>query len=825
MKKSQYNVFVLYASFAFLSITNVVNAQTLKVYPEKVTLRLPLGEQQIVAVSEQDGKLIADETGKAKYSSSDEKIATVSETGLIKRISPGDVSISASMNGKTASMKVKVLEEKGSLGWSFNQHVLPTLTKSGCNSGACHGALAGKGGFKLSLRGYDPESDWFAMTRQAQARRVDSAMPEQSLLLKKAVREIPHAGGTRFTDDSEFYRIIKEWIAAGATAGKADEPAIVGIDVYPPNRLAKPGEQFKLITVARFADGHTEDITRWSKLTSSEEQVAVVDDEGTIKIAGSGVAGVSVVFGTNVATATMTVPFNNKIETVSTAGKSYVDKLIYDKLNELKLSPSPAAGDAEFIRRAYLDSCGILPTPEEIDAYAADQAKDKKSKLIDKLLSKSEFVDYWTYRWCDLLLISTRDLPQSQTWSFYRSVRKAVSDNQPWNEFVSELLTASGSTAQNGSANYFVLHKDVAKLAETTSITFLGMSIGCAKCHNHPLEKWTQDQYWQFANLFSRVQLKNGDLKDEIIVTPSTTGNALHPRRGIAMNPAPLDGQILDLESTQDRRAHFAKWLTEKNNPFFAKSIVNRVWKAYLGRGLVEAEDDIRATNPASNPQLFEAVVSDFVEHRYDIKYLMKQILNSEAYGRSSTPIPANFADDRFYSRYFVRRLPAEVILDAYSQITTVTTEFKDIAVGASGGFAKKDDYPDGTRAVQLPDTLLVSRFLDQFGRAERQQACACERGTDSSVGQALHVSNGQTLNNKLRSEKAISRKWLSEKISDDELVKRSFKLCLGRNPNENESKQYTTLLSEAKTVEAKQELLEDIFWALLTGREFLFNH
>jgi hypothetical protein len=809
-----------------LLVTGSAAAGELRMDPPAITLRPLHASQQVIVSDVTSGRATNDRTGAATFTSSNPKVATVSSAGVVTANGDGSATISATVGGQTVTMAVTVSGTYSKAGWDFDRHVIPTLTRNGCNSGACHGALAGKGGFKLSLRGFDPDSDWFAITRQAQARRTDAAAPANSLLLKKATKTQPHGGGTRFADDSRYYAVLKDWIAAGAGGPAKDRGPPPTLAVFPPAMLGTPKQKAKLVAVATYADGHTEDVTAWAKFSSSEETVAGVDEEGTVTVAGSGVAGVSVVFGSSVATATVTVPFPNRVDAAAFASQSdasFIDKHILRTLGELSLPPSPPATDAEFVRRAFLDACGILPTPKERDEYVRDTSPGKKIRLVDSLLARPEYVDYWAYRWSDLFLVSTRDLPQAATWSFYRSIRRAVADNVPWDRFAREVLTASGSTLHAGPANYFTLHKDVAKLAETTSLTFLGTSIGCAKCHNHPLEKWTQDQYWAFANLFSRVTLKNGDLAGEVIVSPSPLGEALHPRRGEPMPPAPLGGTALSLDSPKDRRQHFAEWLTQKDNPFFAKAIVNRVWKAYLGRGLVEAEDDLRATNPASNPALFDALAQDFVKHGYDIKRLMRQILTSDAYGRSSTPLPSNAADDRFYSRYFVRRLPAEVILDAYSAVTGVPTPFVEASAGPSNGFVKKSDYPSGTRAVQLPDTLLVSRFLDQFGRPERQQACACERTADSSVGQALHVSNGQTLNDKLRDEKSVVRAWLAAKATDDELVTKAFTLALGRSPTAAERKKYVATLTVPNG--EKREAVEDVLWALLTGREFLFNH
>jgi hypothetical protein len=366
----------------------------------------------------------------------------------------------------------------------------------------------------------------------------------------------------------------------------------------------------------------------------------------------------------------------------------------------------------------------------------------------------------------------------------------------------------------------------VSDLTEATSVTFMGMSITCCRCHNHPLEKWTQDQYWSNANLFSRVALKNGDRPGEVFVQSAPSGEALHLRRGIAMPPTPLDGKPLALDSSTDRRQYFADWLTARENPYFARALVNRVWRNFLGRGLVEAEDDLRQTNPPTNPELLDALAKDFIDHTYDVKTLIRTVMNSAAYQRSSKPAAGAESDDRFYSHYLVRRLQAETLLDAYSQVTDVATPFNQLASAAGDSTTEYKGYPLGTRAMQLPDSLVASRFLDAFGRPERVATCSCERQQDSSVGQALHVNNGKTLNDKLRDPKGRVETWLKENVSDDEAVRRLYLLALSREPTAAEAKKFHDLLAEAAADKqtTRREALEDLFWAVLASKEFVFN-
>ncbi len=805
-----------------------VAAGEIKVYPPAVTISGPNRVQQLLVVEEVNGRVVADHTDKAVVTSSAPAVAKVGRGGRVVAAGNGEAILSATASGKTVS--VKLTASTGAAGWSFRNHVVPTLTRAGCNSGACHGALAGKGGLKLSLRGYDPDSDHFALTRQAVARRADLTRPEQSLLLQKATRSIPHAGGSRFDVGSDHHSLLLQWVTGGAPAPADTDPELVRLEVFPRSALLKPREAVRAIVRAVYANGTVEDVTRWAKFVSSEDQVAAVSEDGQITVAGYGEAAVSVLFGTKVAALTVTAPYGNAVDAaafVPPVGASFVDVLVLKKLELLRIPPAGQSTDAEFVRRVYLDVCGILPKAEETAAFVADRDPRKREKLIDQLLDRPEYVDYWAMKWSDLLLVSSRRLPQPAMWAFYRSVRQSVADNQPWDHFARDILTASGSTLTNGRGNYFVLHRDVSDLAESTAVTFLGMSLTCARCHNHPLERWTQDQYWQFANLFARVGLKNGDRPGEVLVGPRADGDALHLRRGVAMPPTPLDGKAVGLTDPGDRRRHFADWLTAPENPYFAKAAVNRVWKGLMGRGLVESEDDLRDTNPASNPDLLDALAADFVKHKYDVKHLIRTVTRSAAYQRSSKATPANAADDRFYSRYLLRRLPAEVILDAYSDVTGVPTVFNQLKSAAGDATTPTTSYPVGTRAMQLPDSLAVSRFLEAFGRPERVQTCSCERTADASVSQALHLNNGQTLNEKLRSGTSVVARWVAEKRSDREVVDRLFLAALSREPTAAERDRFIGILAEAgrEGPAARREALEDFAWAVLTGREFLFNH
>jgi hypothetical protein len=804
-------------------------ALELRILPSEVTLTGPEASQRLLVVAVEGDHVVGDCTPQAKFESSNPAVVTVDAAGVVRATCDGTGTVTARHDGKQATVKVKVEKVKEPFSWSFRNHVIPVMTKAGCNSGACHGALAGKGGMKLSLRGYDPPADHFVLTRQARGRRVDPVEPARSLMLLKPTLAVSHGGGQRLEVESPDYRVIADWIASGAPGPKPDDLRVQRLEVLPAAAVLKPKDVLQVVVRAWYSDGHAEDVTPWAKFNSSEDLVAGVDAGGKVTVAGHGEAAVTVWFSNVVAANRIASPLPNAIDPKVFADAprhNYIDDLVLKKLEGLRIPPSPGCSDTEFIRRAFLDAAGNLPTPDEVKKFLADSSPDKRARLINALLERPEFVDYWVYKWSDLLVINTSRLPQPGVWAFYQFVRQSVADNKPWDRFAREILTASGSTLENGAANYFVLHKDVTDLTEATSVTFLGMSITCCRCHNHPLEKWTQDQYWGMANLFARVALKNGDRAGEALVQSQPTGDAPHLRRGVPMPPTPLDGKPLSLDSPADRRRYFADWLTAADNPYFARAVVNRVWRNYLGRGLVEAEDDLRQTNPPSNAELFDALARDFVDHKYDLKYLMRRIMNSATYQRSSKPLPGNAADDRFYSHYLIRRLSAEVILDAYAQVTGVPTPFNQVRAAANDSANPYNGYPLGTRAIQLPDSKVVSQFLDAFGRPERIQTCSCERQQDSSVTQALHVNNGQTLNDKLRDKKSVVEAWVSEKVVDEEAVRRAYLLALSREPNAAELTKFKTLLGEsaADPKANRREALEDLLWSLLSSKEFLFN-
>ncbi|MGI6456438.1 MAG: DUF1549 and DUF1553 domain-containing protein [bacterium] len=804
--------------YSFSCVLNLCAAEEeFRLLPEKVVLTRQGDMQRLLLEQFRDQQAVADLTGKAQFSSSNEHVAVVAPDGTIHARGDGEAVVVAEYGRRRVEAHVTVSGCDSAYTYSFTNDIQPVLTKMGCNTGACHGAAAGKNGFRLSLRGYDHPTDYNVLTRQANGRRVLLAEPEQSLILLKPTMQVPHAGGLRFQQDSLEYEILRNWIRQGATPPNEGEKSIERIEVFPKLLRLQQGDEQQLLVRAHYEDGSFADVTRWVKYDTTDDGVAVVDENGRATVKGSGSAALTVWYASKVSFARVNVPYPEDIPQnifAEAERNNFIDDAILEQLQALNIAPSKPADDLTFVRRAYLDAVGVLPTSEEITRFLLDPAKEKRIRLIDRLLQREEFVDYWTYKWSDLLLVNSRNLRNEALWAYYRFIRERVEENQGWDRFVKEILTAKGSTLENGAGNFFLLHKETTDLTETTSQAFLGMSIMCARCHNHPMEKWTQDDYYGMANLFGRVKIKDGDQGGEALVLASQSGEVLHPLRNMPMQPKPLDGEPLPYNGVE-RREHLANWLTAPDNPYFARAIINRVWKNFMGVGLVEPEDDLRLTNPPANETLFAALERDFIEHGYDIRHLIRMIMSSAAYQRSSESFMGNEKDTRQFSHYYIKRLPAEVILDAYSQVTGVPTKF--------------EGYPEGWRALQLPDTNVASYFLKTFGRPPRLLTCSCERQSTPTLTQSLHISNGDTLNDKLRAQGNRLDNYLEQEHKLEDIIFDIYLTALSRAPKEDEIATLMDLISgedgwQKLERQKKRELLEDVCWAILSSKEFLFN-
>lgn len=788
-------------------------AGSLVLLPNDVVLRGKGTRQRLLVEMRAADSYVGHASG-VRFSTSNPNVATVDAGGVVTAVGDGRAVVTAKVGAATASRLIEVERAAAPYPTTFRNHVVPVLTKAGCNSGPCHGASAGKNGFKLTLRGYDPEADYLTLTRQAAARRVNRVEPARSLMLLKPTLAVSHGGGKRFSPDSAEYQVIAEWLASGIPAPADWDPVMTRLEVFPAAVRLKAGDEQPLVVRAVFSDGHAEDVTRWTKFATNTGEVATVDDGGVVKVQGCGEAAISASYLSRIVTARVTSPFPNRVDAgvyARAPRANFVDDLVLAKLQELNIEPSPLSADGEFIRRAYLDAAGILPTPGEVARFLADTSPDKRARAIDALIQRPEFVDYWTYKWSDLLMVSSRNLPSNAMWAYYNWIRSNVAANTGWDRMTRELLTASGSTLANGAASYYVLHKNPIAVTENVAVTFMGFSITCARCHNHPLERWTQKDYYQMANLFARVAIKSSNERGDFTVYTARNGDINHPRLNVPLPPRPLDGVPIPLDSDGDRRQMFAEWLVSPDNPFFARAVVNRVWKNFMGRGLVEAVDDIRDANPPSNPALLAALTRDFVGHGFDVRHLVRTIMTSSTYQLTSTPTATNASDLVYHSHYVARRLPAEVILDAIGQVTGVPEEFPG--------------YP-GRRALQLPDASVDSYFLNAFGRPPRLTPADSERQQEPSITQALHVINGASINRKLSSSRGLIQRLIADNADSATAVERIYLAAFSRYPTAGERATMTAALDKASDTPAKRrEALEDLAWAVLTSREFLFNH
>jgi Protein of unknown function (DUF1553)/Protein of unknown function (DUF1549) len=808
-----YVTLCVFSAFALAGKPDLIE---LKVYPESITLSNKEARQTIIAQWNLQDKIFSQATD-VSLASNNSAIAKI-ENGIVIPVSNGSTTITASSKGKRVALNVTVTGQDKPFTWSFRNHVESVLSKQGCNGGACHGARAGQKGFRLALFGFDVEADYNYLTRQAGARRIVPSDPGRSLLLTKPTGLLPHKGGVKLDAASLEYRVLAEWIAAGTPGPTENDAQISKLEIYPPHSVQNIdyNKSQQLIVLAHFNNGTVEDVTRWTKFTATNSSVASVDNVGNVKILGSGESAINAWYLNLTTSAVISVPYKSQQTTGSTPESfNFLDIPINQKLQALNIKASPLCDDATFIRRATLDTIGMLPTAAAVKSFLNDKSPDKRARLIEELLTRPEYVDYWTYKWSDLLLVTGDRLRPVALQSFNKWIRDSVAADKPWDSMVREIITATGSTHENGAANFYALHQDPETITETVAQAFMGLSINCAKCHNHPLEKWTNDQYYGMANMFSRVRSKGwgGDFRNGDglrIIYSDTQGELLQPSRGLPQSPRPLDGTSLEFSDTQDRRVPLAEWLTAPENPYFSRAIANRIWANFFGVGIVEKVDDLRKSNPPSNEVLLQTCADYLVQEKFQLKSLMRQILLSAAYQRSSQVLPENKVDTLYYSRYYPRRMKAEVLLDALSQTTGIYSEYKDI--------------PKGTRALQLADTSIASYFLDTFGRPDRIITCDCERSDEPSMPQVLHLYNGNTINDKLQAKQNFITPLLQEKLATTAMIEACYLQALARYPTSAESDSIKQVIDSTPPAELRSAW-EDVLWSLLTSREFLFHH
>lgn len=791
--------------------------KSISVLPTKATLVGPRAVQGLVVTGHYADGSVRDLTGAAKYFSTNPKVARIATTRRPEVVPAGSgaASVSVVVPGvATQKVAVQVKDFTRQPRISFKDEVVPALTKAGCNQGVCHGTPTGKGGFKLSLQGYAPELDYISLTREGGGRRINPADPGRSLVLLKAMVEMPHGGGKRLSPDMPEYQVLVRWIAQGARDDAPDAPTLEKVEILPgPRRLMLPNAKQRIVAMAHFSDGSVRDVTDLAKLETSNPDAATISREGLVEASERGDVAVLVRYQDALESRRLTllkkVPgfkWNNP------QAANFVDRAVFDKLKLFQIPVSELSSDAEFVRRAYLDTLGLLPTADEVRKFLQDRSPDRRTKLIEHLTTRPEFADYWSVKWADVLRISDETLGEGPAKAFHKWVRDSIAANKPMDQFVREILTAKGGMMENPPANFFRAQRDSDgtvkpdTLSQAATQLFFGVRMTCAKCHNHPFERWTQTEYYELAAFFGQVRTRGGEGKEVLVLNDK--GEVEHLRTGKVMKPKFLGGGYPEIKPGEDRRVALANWLTTKDNPFFARAIVNRVWANVIGRGIVEPVDDFRDSNPPVNDALLEALAKDFADHNFDFRHLVRTIMNSRTYQLSAKTVPLNHGDSTYFSHALPRMLTAEQLADAIAQITGIPDEFKG--------------YPMGTRAMQIAGNKGRTDFLKTFGRPDRNLNCECEREKDPTMLQALKLITDRGIHQKLQSDQSRLAKLAASQQPDTAIVEELYFAALSRPPSDKEKQAW---LSHFGQSENRRAAVEDLGWVLINSKEFLFRH
>ncbi len=795
----------------------------LTVHPTSVTLKGSDASQQLIVTAAVGDRLV-DLTGDVKYEIGNTKIARVQSGGRVLPQASGDTTINVTYGAHSVTVPVKAESMEENLPINFGNQVVPIFGKLGCNSGGCHGKASGQNGFKISLFGSDAELDFNALVKEARGRRVNVAAPDSSLLLLKASGGMAHGGGKRMERDSDEYKVVRRWIASGLPFGKADDPSVTRISVWPEQRVLSRNARQQFAVTAHYSDGSIEDITRRAQYETNDADVAAVDANGLVRtLALSGEAAVMARYQGHVAVFRATVPLGIPVPAYQFAEKTVVDRYTLAKWKALGIMPSETCTDELFVRRATLDITGTMPTPQQVKDFVSNTDPNKRDKLIDKLLESPEYSYYFANKWADVLRVK-RGNQQGRatgTFAFHGWIREAIAEDKPYDVFVREIVGAVGDETRCPPT---VWYKDIAsadQFVDNLSQVFLGTRMQCAQCHHHPYEKWTQDDYWGLAAFYGRVGTKtvpipgvsnqNQQNQRRILFT-KTTGNVVNLRTKQTSPIKPLDGEAIKPDGDLDPRQNLVDWMVDAKNPFFAKAVANRYWAHFFGRGIVDPLDDMRVTNPPSNPELLDALADDLVRNKYSLKALIKTICKSRTYGLSPVPNEFNRNDKQSYSRYYPKRMSAEVLFDAVCQVTASPTNFP--------GLPKDKHAPN--RAIMLPDESFQSYFLDVFGRPQRISACECERVSEANLAQALHLLNSNEVQDKIASAGGRAEQMAKDPRPDAEKVEELFYWALGRKPSQ---KQMTLALENIElNAKNKKQAYENIVWALLNTKEFVFN-
>jgi hypothetical protein len=778
----------------------------------KFQLNGPRAQQQLVVGGVYKGKKgeeLRDVTSIAKFTSADPKIVKL-DGSLAIPVTDGTTTIEVEVAGQKAKIEVTVKGSGTVHPVSFKNEILGALTKAGCNRGACHGSPSGKGGFRLSLRGFDAPLDILTLRSEYFGRRTNVLNPAESLILRKPLMDVAHGGGRRVRKGDAVYKALHGWIAEGLQLDKPEVPDLVRMEIGPSQRIFRDGaDEQQLWVNGYFSDGTVRDITALTVFSSSNESVGTVSDSGLVERIGRGETAILGRYLEKMSTSLIT--FLEEVpgfKWSNPKSNNFVDQLVFKKLKQLQILPSDVCSDEEFLRRSYLDLTGRLPWIPETNAFRADKSADKRAKLVDQLLDTDDFASFWTLKWSDILRSNSKKVTVIGTHKFQRWIFDAVRNDQGIDKFTHQLLTAQGSVFENPAANYWRVSRDPNDATETTAQLFLGIRIQCAKCHNHPFEKWSQDNYYGIAAAFTRIGRKKGATTDDEIIYVTRSGEIQQPRTKKTMKVHLLLKGDVDVPPEQDRREVFANWLVAKENPFFARASVNRIWGHLMGRGIVEPVDDFRDSNPPSNAELLDTLAAQFAEQGFSRKWAIKTIMASRTYQLSSKKNDFNADDEIYNSHATTRLLSAEQLLDAICQVTDVPEKFKGM--------------PVGTRAVELADPPTDHYFLKVFGQPQREMACQCERSSESNLSQALQMINGPTVHNKLRDANGRIHKMISAKKTDEEIITTLYLAALCRSPVAGEMAAANRHIGASAD---RKLALEDVGWAILNSKEFLFQH
>jgi hypothetical protein len=797
--------------------------QTLNAYPEQIRLKGSDDAEQLVLTATLTEGRMQDLSADVKFEVADPKIVRVTSTGRVLPLGDGRTEIIASYGPKTVKIPVNTEAINQSLPINFANQIVPVLTKLGCNGGGCHGKASGQNGFKLSLLGFEPDVDFTALVKEARGRRLFPAAPDHSLMLLKATGQIAHGGGKRMEMDSDEYKLIRRWIAAGTPYGQPTDPFVDRIMVYPDHRIMTRQNKQQLAVYAHYTDGSMQDITRRAQYESNDTEIAVVDPAGLVRTLGfSGEAAIMARYQGQVTVFRATVPLGQKTPSYQFPNQTLVDTFTQKKWQQLGLVPSELCTDAQFIRRVSQDITATLPTPTEVTAFVNSKDPAKRDKLVDSLLEKPEYAYFFANKWADILHVKRKGQPAlaQGTFAFHNWIRQAIASDMTFDEFAREILTATGDENKHPPTVWYKELTNPEQFVDDTTQVFLGLRLACAQCHHHPYEKWSQDDYWGIAAFFSRIGRKitpvpGGfqnlpDLMLAVYNRPS--GNVANRRTGQPAVMKPLDGEPTKLQAGEDPRQKLVDWMVDPKNPFFARAVANRYWAHFFGRGIVDPLDDMRVTNPASNPELLDALAKDFVEHKYSLKHLIKTICKSRTYQLSAVPNEFNKHDKQTYARFYPRRMPAEVLFDAVCQVTDSPSGF---------GGVPQDRYAP-KRAIMLPDESFSSYFLDVFGRPQRLSACECERVGEANLAQALHLLNSDEVQGKLSRAGGRAEQMAKDSRPDVEKIDELFMWAFAHPPT---PEQRTMALSHlSQHAKDKKSAYENILWALLNTKEFVFN-